>query len=155
MQEGQFMEKNLWNREEQTLFEREGIAYEMRGDFAYPILGKSDAATIMNIGKYGRKWMMLLWEIDRHAYHKYLLSGELTVRAMEFNEQAVEMEEEMVRQYVNHFPYTDRNSSVEILRANYQATFFADEVITNDARVSIEYEKQCRFEEALAAAERQ
>lgn len=149
------MEKNLWNREEQTLFEREGIAYVMRGDFAYPILGKSDAATIVNIGKYGRKWMMLLWEIDRRAYHKYLLGGELTIRAMEFNEQAVEMEDEMVRQYVNHFPYTDRNSSVEILRANYQATFFADEVITNDARVSIEYEKQCRFEEALAAAERQ
>lgn len=149
------MEKNLWNREEQTLFEREGIAYEMRGNFAYPILGKSDAATIVNIGKYGRKWMMLLWEIDRRAYHKYLLGGELTIRAMEFNEQAVEMEDEMVRQYVNHFPYTDRNSSVEILRANYQATFFADEVITNDARVSIEYEKQCRFEEALAAAERQ
>ena len=149
------MEKNLWNREEQTLFEREGIAYEMRGDFAYPILGKSDVATIVNIGKYGRKWMMLLWEIDRRAYHKYLLGGELTIRAMEFNEQAVEMEDEMVRQYVNHFPYTDRNSSVEILRANYQATFFADEVITNDARVSIEYEKQCRFEEALTAAERQ
>ena len=149
------MEKNLWNREEQTLFEREGIAYVMRGDFAYPILGKSDAATIVNIGKYGRKWMMLLWEIDRRAYHKYLLGGELTIRAMEFNEQAVEMEDEMVRQFVNHFPYTDRNSSVEILRANYQATFFADEVITNDARVSIEYEKQCRFEEALAAAERQ
>ena len=149
------MEKNLWNKEEQTLFEREGIAYVMRGDFAYPILGKSDAATIVNIGKYGRKWMMLLWEIDRRAYHKYLLGGELTIRAMEFNEQAVEMEDEMVRQYVNHFPYTDRNSSVEILRANYQATFFADEVITNNARVSIEYEKQCRFEEALAAAERQ
>ena len=148
------MEKNLWNKEEQTLFEREGIAYEMRGDFAYPILGKSDAATIVNIGKYGRKWMTLLWEIDRHAYHKYLLNGELTVRAMEFNEQAVEMEEEMIRQYVNHFPYTDRNSSVEILRANYQATFFADEVITNDAKVAIEYEKQCRFEEALTAAER-
>lgn len=149
------MEKNLWNREEKTLFEREGIAYEMREDFAYPILGKSDAATIVNIGKYGRKWMTLLWEIDRHAYHKYLLSGELTVRAMEFNEQAIEMEEVMVRQYVNHFFYTDRKSSVEILRANYQATFFADEVITNDARVAIEYEKQCRFEEALAAAERQ
>ena len=31
----------------------------------------------------------------------------------------------------------------------------ADEVITNDARVAIEYEKQCRFEEALAANERQ
>ena len=149
------MEKNLWNREEQTVFEKAGIAYEMRGEFAYPILGKSDAATIVNIGKYGRKWMTLLWEIDRHAYHKYLLSGELTVRAMEFNEQAAEMEEEMVRQYVNHFPYTDRTSSVEILRANYQATFFADEVITNDARVAIEYEKQCRFEEALAVAERQ
>ena len=149
------MEKNLWNKEEQTLFEREGIAYETRGDFAYPILGKSDAATIVNIGKYGRKWMTLLWEIDRQVYHKYLLSGELTVRAMEFNEQAAEMEAEMVRQYVNHFPYTDRNSSVEILRANYQATFFADEVITNDARVAIEYEKQCRFEEALTAAERQ
>ena len=149
------MEKNLLNKEEQTVFEKAGIAYETRGDFAYPILGKSDAATIVNIGKYGRKWMMLLWEIDRHAYHKYLLSGELTVRAMEFNEQAAEMEEEMVRQYVNHFPYTDRNSSVEILRANYQATFFADEVITNDARVAIEYEKQCRFEEALIANERQ
>lgn len=41
------------------------------------------------------------------------------------------------------------------MRANYQATFFADEVITNDARVAIEYEKQYRFDEALAANERQ
>lgn len=80
------MEKNLLNKEEQTLFEKAGIAYEMKGDFAYPVLGKSDLATVTNIGKHGRKWMSILFEIDRQVYNKYLLSGELTSRAMEFNE---------------------------------------------------------------------
>ena len=149
------MEKNLWNKEEQTVFEKAGIVYEMRGDFAYPFLGKSDLATVANIGKHGRKWMSLLFEIDRQVYNKYLLSGELTSRAMKFNEQAFELADSIVRNYVNKYQYVDRNSSTEIFQANMQGLLLAEEIITNDAMVAIEYAKQIRFEESLAAAERQ
>jgi len=149
------MEKNLLNKEEQTLFEQAGIAYEMKGDFAYPILGKSDLATVASIGKHGRKWMSLLFEIDRQAYNKYLLSGELTSKAMEFNEQAFELADSIVRNYVNKYRYVDRNSSTEIFQANMQGLLLAEEIITNDAMVAIEYAKQTRFDEAMATNERQ
>ena len=52
---------NTTETDEMTFFERNGIRYEQRGDFLYPVLGACDNATITGVGKYGTLWMTWLF----------------------------------------------------------------------------------------------
>ena len=40
---------NTTETDEMTFFERNGIRYEQRGDFLYPVLGACDNATITGV----------------------------------------------------------------------------------------------------------
>ena len=81
---------------EQTVFEKMGVRYEERDGIFYPVLGACDNAKITGLGKYGRMWITWLFELDRLLHRKYLLEGTLVEKAMEFQEYAYELEDEMV-----------------------------------------------------------
>lgn len=81
---------------EQTVFEKMGVKYEERNGIFYPILGACDNAKITGLGKYGRLWMTWLFELDRQLHRKYLLEGTLVETALEFQEYAGELENEIV-----------------------------------------------------------
>ena len=81
---------------EQTVFEKMGVRYEERDGIFYPILGVCDNAKITGLGKYGRMWITWLFELDRQLHRKYLLEGTLVEKAMEFEEYAGELEDEIV-----------------------------------------------------------
>lgn len=87
---------NTTETDEMTFFERNGIRYEQRGDFLHPVLGACDNATITGVGKYGTLWMTWLFELDRRLHRKYLLEGTLIEKAMEFQEYACELENEII-----------------------------------------------------------
>ena len=81
---------------EQTVFEKMGVRYEERDGIFYPVLGARDNAKITGLGKYGRQWMTWMFELDRQLHRKYLLEGTLVEKAMEFEEYAGELEDEIV-----------------------------------------------------------
>ena len=76
---------------EQTLFEREGVQYREIDGLLYPILQADVMEFNTNVGKYGRAWMHLLYELDRMRYNKMLLDCTLINTAILKNEIGYEL----------------------------------------------------------------
>ncbi len=129
---------------EQTIFEKNGIRYEQRGDFLYPVLGACDDATITGLGKYGTIWMSLLFEIDRKLHHQYLLEGILVEKAQEFQEYAIELEAEIV----NNGSVPAGDGYLMALSAMAHRWQISQEVVIHDARMAITKNKELREEAA-------
>ena len=81
------------------MFEKAGVVYDKQGDCYYPVLCKSDMDNVSEAGKYGLLWMKILFESDRHSYHKLIIAGDLVQRVIEFQEYACNMEAEIVDEY--------------------------------------------------------
>lgn len=62
---------------EQTLFEKVGVQYKEIDGLLYPVLQTDEMDVTADVGKYGRVWMHLLYELDRMQYNKMLLDGTL------------------------------------------------------------------------------
>ncbi|MCR4801934.1 MAG: TnpV protein [Lachnospiraceae bacterium] len=136
---------NTTETDEMTFFERNGIRYEQRGDFLYPVLGACDNATITGVGKYGTLWMTWLFELDRRLHRKYLLEGTLIEKAMEFQEYACELENEIINATGISIGSTDDYLSVLVQQR--QKWEVAQEIITHDGRVAIMKNKELREKE--------
>lgn len=127
---------------EQTIFEKMGVRYEERDGILYPILGACDDATITGLGKYGRMWITWLFDLDRMLHRKYLLEGTLVEKAMEFQEYAGELEDEIVSSMVDFSNQTEGFLvSVAIQRQKWEA---AQEIIIRDGREAIIKNKELR-----------
>lgn len=127
---------------EQTVFEKLGVRYEERDGIFYPILVAYDNATITGLGKYGRMWITWLFELDRLLHRKYLLEGTLVEKAMEFQEYAGELEDEIVSSMGNSFKQTeDFLMSVARKRQNWEV---AQEIIIRDGQEAIIKNKELR-----------
>lgn len=127
---------------EQTVFEKMGVRYEERDGILYPILGACENATITGLGKYGRMWITWLYDLDRLLHRKYLLEGMLVEKAMEFQEYAGELEDEIVRSMDNSSNQAeDFLMSVAMQRQKWEA---AQEIIIRDGREAIIRNKELR-----------
>lgn len=127
---------------EQTVFEKLGVRYEERDGISYPILGACDNAQITGLGKYGRMWITWLYDLDRLLHRKYLLEGTLVEKAMEFQEYAGELEDEVVSSMGDSFNQTeDFLMSVAMQRQKWE---IAQEIIIRDGREAIIKNKELR-----------
>lgn len=142
------MRQSTKKKEEQTLFEKAGVAYEKRGDCYYPVLTKSDIKNVSEAGKYGLLWMKMLFESDRQSYHKLMLAGELVDKAIEFQEYACDVEADIVNDYVSNYLFSGTDDYMAMVHRDMQAIEIATEIIMHDAYVTMEKNKELRFEQA-------
>lgn len=85
---------------EQTLFERAGVQYREIDGLLYPILQADEMEVNANVGKYGRMWMHLLYELDRIQYSKMMLDGTLIDTAILKNEIGYELLDRRTKHYL-------------------------------------------------------
>ena len=124
-----------------SMFEKLGGTYTEVDGIWYPNIGMDDTdtksdmdlvVTSVDIGKYGHLWISYMKENHLDRYRHHLRMNQLHIKAREVNEEAYEMLEGIVNQYlVKHKPQNSA-STMEMWRLREQAKQMAEEVVLND-----------------------
>ena len=118
-------------KEEKTLFETFGIQYEEKDGLLYPIF-KEAATENIHVGKYGDLWMEYLKVNHPDRYRHLFRLKKLMKKAEEVNEEAYEMLDSIVANYLIKHPPIDPNSTMEMWQIREQAKMMAEEIIFHD-----------------------
>ena len=94
------MEKYIYN-------ERNGLWYELQGDYYIPCLGLDEENT-QPIGMWGRKHLRYIKEHRPVLHTTLLLSGKLNSHLAEINQRASEMFDLLLKQLVEKEGITER-----------------------------------------------
>nr|WP_294490312.1 TnpV protein [uncultured Anaerosporobacter sp.] len=133
---------------EQTLFERAGIQYREVDGLLYPILQADEMDVAADVGKYGRAWMHLLYELDRMQYNKMLLDGTLIDTAILKNEIGYELLDRRTKHYLEQLVPEKKHSSIAIWKSRVAAQLTAEEEIYASAEFAIKQQKSNRLLQA-------
>ena len=124
------MEVVAMSRELST-YEAMGGSYTEVDGVLYPnivVLEKADVWA----GKYGLLWIDYMKTNHTDRYRHHIRMGTLIARAFELNEEAYEMLEGIVNQYLaKHKPHNSA-STVEMWKLREQAKQMAEEVVLSD-----------------------
>ncbi len=114
-----------------STYEAMGGTYTEVDGVLYPnivVLEESDVW----VGKYGLLWIDYMKFNYAERYRHHIRMGTLNTKALEVNEEAYEMLEGIVNQYlVKHKPQNSA-STMEMWRLREQAKQMAEEVVLND-----------------------
>jgi hypothetical protein len=128
---------------EQTIFEKLQIPYVEKEGIFYPVL---DASGIQNtdensdsekvcsrfVGKYGLMWLRYMRENQNDRYRHLIRFGMAEEKAREVNEEAYDMLDIMMKQYLHKHKPRDSNSTMEMWRIREQAKMVAEETVLCD-----------------------
>lgn len=116
---------------ELSIYEAMGGTYTEVNGVLYPNIKVSEEADVW-VGKYGLLWMNYMKSNHAERYRHHIRMGTLNSKAFEVNEEAYEMLERIVNQYlVKHKPQNSA-STMEMWRLREQAKQMAEEVVLND-----------------------
>ena len=116
---------------ELSTYEAIGGTYTEMDGVLYPNITVSEGADVC-VGKYGLLWIDYMKSSHAQRYRHYIRMGTLNSKAFEVNEEAYEMLEGIVNQYlVKHKPQNSA-STMEMWRLREQAKQMAEEVVLND-----------------------
>lgn len=116
---------------ELSTYEAKGGTYTEVDGVLYPNITVSEEADVW-VGKYGLLWMNYMKFNHAERYSHHIRMGTLNTKALEVNEEAYEMLEGIVNQYlVKHKPQNSA-STMEIWRLREQAKQMAEEVVLSD-----------------------
>lgn len=116
---------------ELSIYEAMGGTYTEVNGVLYPNIKVSEEADVW-VGKYGLLWMNYMKSNYAERYRHHIRMGTLNSKAFEVNEEAYEMLERIVNQYlVKHKPQNSA-STMEMWRLREQAKQMAEEVVLND-----------------------
>lgn len=112
--------------------EKNGIEYELIGDYYYPCLR---IEKIPPLSKYGRLRLKLLEEYNKSLYTKLFLSGKLNEHLIEIDAQAMNMMEYLTKEMARKQGVTEQLKATNVMiwirmMNNIQAC--VDEIILND-----------------------
>lgn len=138
---------------EQTLFEREGVRYREIDGLLYPILQADVMEFNTDVGKYGRAWMHLLYELDRMRYNKMLLEGTLIDTAILKNEIGYELLDRRTKYYLEQLIVEQQHSSIAMWKCRVAAQLTAEEEIYASAELAIKQQKANRLLQAKLKSE--
>ena len=118
---------------ELSLYEAMGGTYtEIDGVF-YPDISieeiKPDGdfgVTNADIGKYGLLWISYMKENHPDRYRHHIRMGQLYVKAQEVNEEAYEMLDRIMNQYLAKHKLKDKHYTMEMWRIQEQAKRLAE-----------------------------
>lgn len=133
---------------EQTLFERAGVQYREIDGLLYPILQADVMEFNTHVGKYGRAWMHLLYELDRMRYNKMLLDGTLIDTAILKNEIGYELLDRRTKYYLEQLKVEQQHSSIAMWKCRVAAQLTAEEEIYASAEFAIKQQKANRLLQA-------
>ena len=117
---------------EQTLFEKLGVRYREEGGILYPLISVEIKEENADIGKYGRLWMKYIQSEYPQRYRSLVRFDELHSKAIEVNEVAYELLEDIENEWLMKHKPKDKNSFMEIYRLRTQARLVAEEVVLHD-----------------------
>ena len=112
---------------ELSLYEAMGGTYtEIDGVF-YPDISIEESKpdgdfgiTNADIGKYGLLWISYMKENHPYRYRHHIRMGQLSVKAQEVNEEAYEMLDRIMNQYLAKHKPKDKHSTMEMWRIQEQ-----------------------------------
>lgn len=117
-----------------SLYEQMGGTYTEIDGIFYPNISIGNEIAEQNDfwGKYGDMWKKHLQDNRNADYRHYLFTGKLNEKAKEINEQAYEMLDVIMNQYMNKHKQDDPESTMEMWKLREQAKMQAEEVILHD-----------------------
>ena len=117
---------------EQTLFEKLGVRYREEDGILYPLITVEIKEEDADIGKYGRLWMKYIQSEYPQRYRSLVRFGELRSKAVEVNEVAYELLEDIENEWIKKHKPRNKNSFMEMYRLRTQARMIAKEVVLHD-----------------------
>lgn len=121
---------------EKSLFEQLGGTYtEGEDGLLYPNISVSDVDVTQTkgfAGKYGDIWKKYMKENHPNRYCHFVRLGELQKQALEVNEEANEMLDTIMNQYLKSHKPSNPSSTVEQWKLREQAKQTAEEVVFHD-----------------------
>ena len=117
---------------EQTLFEKLGVRYIEEDGILYPLISVEIKEENAGIGKYGRLWLEYIKSEYPQRYRSLVRFGELNSKAIEVNEVAYELLEDIEDEWLSQHKPKNKNSFMEMYRPRTQARMVAEEVVLHD-----------------------
>ena len=117
---------------EQTLFEKLGVRYIEEDGILYPLISVEIKEGNAGIGKYGRLWLEYIKSEYPQRYRSLVRFGELNSKAIEVNEVAYELLEDIEDEWLSQHKPKNKNSFIEMYRLRTQARMVAEEVVLHD-----------------------
>jgi hypothetical protein len=128
---------------EQTIFEKLQIPYVKKEGIFYPVLdvsgipntdenSESEEVGSRFVGKYGIMWLRYMRENQNDRYRHLIRFGMAEEKAREVNEEAYDMLDTMMKQYLHKHKPRDSNSTMEMWRIREQAKVVAEETVLCD-----------------------
>lgn len=116
---------------ELSTYEAMGGTYTEVKGVLYPNITISEKVDVW-VGKYGLSWIDYMKSNYSERYKHHIRMGTLNTKAFEVNEEAYDMLEGIMNQYlVKHKPHNSA-STMEMWRLREQAKRMAEEVVLND-----------------------
>lgn len=124
----------IMNNDKKSLYEQMGGTYTEIDGIFYPDVTLDDEMAVQNsfCGKYGDMWKKHMHDNRNADYRHYLFTGKLNEKAKEINEQAYEMLDVIMNQYMNNHKPDNPESTIEMWKLREQAKMQAEEVILHD-----------------------
>ena len=114
-----------------STYEAMGGTYTEVKGVLYPNITISEKVDVW-VGKYGLSWIDYMKSNYSERYKHHIRMGTLNTKAFEVNEEAYDMLEGIMNQYlVKHKPHNSA-STMEMWRLREQAKRMAEEVVLND-----------------------
>ena len=126
---------------EQTLFEKIGVTYREQNGYLYPILPADDAEVNLDVGKYGRMWLHILFETNRRDYNRRLWNGTLIDDAVRKNERAYEIIDFITKRELQKLSDEQKHSSMAMYKCRMAARVTAEEKFLADIMQKLRTEK--------------
>lgn len=118
---------------EQTIFEKLEIEYQEIDGIFYPVLSvPTEEEQLKDIGKYGRMWIGHMKSIYPIRYRSLVRFGELNSKAMEVNEVAYDLLDDIESGWLQKHKPRNVNSFMEQLHLRNQARMMAEEMVLHD-----------------------
>lgn len=116
---------------ELSIYEAMGGTYTEVDGVLYPDISVSVEADVW-VGKYGLLWMDYLKSNYAERYRHHIRMGTLNTKAFEVNEEAYEMLDRIVKQYLAKHKPRNEASTMDMWKLRKQAKLMAEEIVLND-----------------------
>lgn len=117
----------------QTIFEKLEIEYQEIEGIFYPVLSvPTEEEQLKDVGKYGRMWIGHMKSIYPIRYRSLVRFGELNSKAMEVNEVAYDLLDDIESGWLQKHKPQNVNSFIEQLHLRNQARMMAEEMVLHD-----------------------
>lgn len=121
---------------EKSIFEQMGGTYTKIDGILYPNIriGEEQTETMQDVfsGKYGDLWKKYMKENQPDRYYHLVRIGQLKQKAAEINEEANEMLDRIMQQYLQKHKPENPESTMEMWKLREQAKAMAEEVVLHD-----------------------